>query len=215
MIVWYVVRCSSPAIECLVRNSSERGGPGKPRSFWENEIHVVVRRKGPDSPVYEVKAETNGTKIRVLHRNLLLPCNYLPVEEPLTDPARTMSRPVSPQQLRKRQNSSLTNPAASESENCETSTDDENRPDMIISVIPRILHLRPRSSPKSSQSLQNNHASKKSSQSLQNNHASKTSSQSLQNNHTSQKSLQCQRSSSLQSLPSNHGKQERDNHQTG
>jgi hypothetical protein len=76
-------------------------------------------------------------KIRVLHRNLLLLFYYLSVEEPLTDPARTMSRPVSQQQLRKTQNQSLPNPAASESENCETSTDNENRPDMIISVIPR------------------------------------------------------------------------------
>jgi hypothetical protein len=79
----------------------------------------------------------------VLHRNLLLPCNYLPVEEPLTDPARTVSR----RQLRKRQNQSLTNPAASESENCDTSTDDENRPDMIISVIPRNSKTAPPTEP--------------------------------------------------------------------
>ena len=111
--------------------------------FGENDIHVVVRRKGPDSHVYEVKAETNGTKIRVLHRNLLLPCNYLPVEEPLTDPARTVSR----RQLCKIQNENLTNPATSESENCETSTDNDNRPDMIISVIHRNSKTAPPTEP--------------------------------------------------------------------
>ncbi|CAB4018172.1 Retrovirus-related Pol poly from transposon [Paramuricea clavata] len=66
----------------LVRNLTERGGPGKLRSFWENDIYVVVNRKGPDSPVYETKRESGKRKNRVLHRKLLLPCDHLPAENP-------------------------------------------------------------------------------------------------------------------------------------
>ena len=64
----------------LVRNLSERGGPGKLRSHWEDSIYIVVNQKRPDSSVYEVKPEAGNGPTRTLHRNLLFLCNTLPVE---------------------------------------------------------------------------------------------------------------------------------------
>jgi len=51
-------------------------------------------------PVYEVKPESGNGRSKVLHRNMLLPCSYLPVETPLksSKSRRTVSRRANRQQ---------------------------------------------------------------------------------------------------------------------
>ena len=76
--VWHATLQISDRV--LVCNLSERGGPGKLRSHWEDSIHIVINQKHPESPVYEVKPEAGNGPIQTLHRNLPFLCNTLPVE---------------------------------------------------------------------------------------------------------------------------------------
>ena len=66
-----------PEDRVLIKNLSQRGGPGKLRSYWEDKVHIVVHRKSPDSPVYQLKPENGTGPIRTFHRNLLFPCGTL------------------------------------------------------------------------------------------------------------------------------------------
>lgn len=62
----------------MVRNMNIRG-KHKLADRWEQKIHVV--RQIRDSPVYVVKPEAGEGPHRTLHRDLLLPCRFLPVTE--------------------------------------------------------------------------------------------------------------------------------------
>ena len=78
----------------LVRNVNIRG-KHKLADRWEQKIHVVVRRIN-DSPVYVVKPEAGEGPQRTLHRDLLLPCGFLPVTE-----IREHSSPIDTSKKRK------------------------------------------------------------------------------------------------------------------
>ena len=68
----------------LVKNVSIRG-KHKLANHWSPEVHVVLKQPGgPDSPVYTVRLE-HGIRERTLHRNLLLPCGFLPMPSQPTD----------------------------------------------------------------------------------------------------------------------------------
>ena len=74
----------------LVKNVSERGGPGKLRAYWEQKIYVVTEVKD-NGVVYTVKPETEPQgRSRTVHRNLLMACPQLVVDTaPNILPTRT------------------------------------------------------------------------------------------------------------------------------
>uniref|UniRef100_A0A672HB92 Gypsy retrotransposon integrase-like protein 1 n=1 Tax=Salarias fasciatus TaxID=181472 RepID=A0A672HB92_SALFA len=61
----------------LVRNVQLRG-KHKLADRWESGVYKVLKQCG-DLPVYTVKPETGEGPQRTLHRDLLLPCGFLPV----------------------------------------------------------------------------------------------------------------------------------------
>lgn len=77
----------------LVRNVRLRG-KHKLADRWETDMYVVLRQSG-DIPVYVVRPETRDGPQRTLHRDLLLPCGFLPVTpvESETNTPKAVRRP--------------------------------------------------------------------------------------------------------------------------
>ena len=120
----------------LIKNLSERGGPGKLRSYWEDKVHVVVHRKSPDSPVYQLKPENGTGPIRTLHHNLLFPCGTL-LESSSTprqaSPGQQESKPSKTLSKRKSQRSSKsTHPTRPSPESTEQSDDEEDSDFVLV-----------------------------------------------------------------------------------
>ena len=59
----------------LLRNHSEKGGTGKLRNYWEDEIYIVVK-KDEEIPVLTICPENGGKEKRV-HRNNIMNCNLI------------------------------------------------------------------------------------------------------------------------------------------
>lgn len=55
-------------------------GKHKIADKWESEPYLVLSQPNPDIPVYRVQREDKSGKVRTLHRNLLLPLNFIPPE---------------------------------------------------------------------------------------------------------------------------------------
>ena len=58
-------------------------GRHKIANRWSEEIYVVVEQPNTDIPVFVVKREGKSQATRTLHRNLLLPVNFLPLPHDL------------------------------------------------------------------------------------------------------------------------------------
>lgn len=66
-------------------------GKHKLADNWESDIHVVVSQAG-DLPVYTIRPENKDGPLQTVHRDLLLPCGFLPPIQ---------GKPLSPEPARK------------------------------------------------------------------------------------------------------------------
>lgn len=106
----------------LVRNVKLRG-KNKLADKWEEDVYIVLKKAG-DMPVYTVKPECKSGPVRTLHRDLLLPCGFLP--------ATKMDKPVG--QLPVRRPRTRNCPTTESVEEEGEDSDSENEPTLRFSA---------------------------------------------------------------------------------
>ena len=77
----------------LVHNVGLKG-TNKIADKLSEQVFIVLSQPHPDIPVYEVKPEISRSRVKVLHRNLLLPIPRLPVQTPKADPVNVKTTPA-------------------------------------------------------------------------------------------------------------------------
>ena len=125
------VLCSalSPGDHVLVKNLGESGGLGNLRAYREDQVHIVTKRLNDDSPVHEVLPESGPKKRRILHHNLLLPCQSLPID-------------TTPAELRKNQDALHRGPITrSKQQSLPIQPDRYSQKNLIIQVVMKKMNL--------------------------------------------------------------------------
>lgn len=69
-----------PGDQVLIKNLTPRGGPGRLCDYWEDTAYTLVRQMGSDLLIYKVRPEKDQGRSIVLHRHLLISCDYLTFE---------------------------------------------------------------------------------------------------------------------------------------
>ena len=103
-------------------------GRHKLSNKWEDGVYKVLEHPNTDIPVYIVQKEDSSGPKRKLHRNHLLPVNFLPLKEPQTTPELTKP-PIKPRVLSKP-------PVKPNAEHIASDDSDSDTDEVVVSSVP-------------------------------------------------------------------------------
>jgi hypothetical protein len=69
-----------PGDRCLLRNNGIKG-KHKLSDIWSSDVYVILDQPNLSFPVFRIQKENGDVGIKTVHRNHLLPCSFLPIQE--------------------------------------------------------------------------------------------------------------------------------------